>query len=130
MTALIVDDEPIARNVLREGLDLIPEVRVVGEPHDGEEALRVILELRTDVVFLDLPIPVMSSFEVLRRFSGPALPVIVVVAAFDQHAIEAFEGAAVDYLLDPVILLCLDNLKSDLDASSGRGVAYTLQLLE
>src|SRR5579884_3028171 len=102
MTALIVDDEPIARRVLREELEIVPEVRVVGEAGDGKQALQEIARLQPDVVFVDLQMPVMSGFEVVRNLSGPHLPVIIVVTAFDQHAIEAFETGAVDYLLKPV----------------------------
>src|SRR5450432_2458986 len=102
MKALIVDDEPIARRVLREELELFPEVLVVGEAGDGKEALQKIADLRPDVVFLDLQMPVMSGFEVVRNLSGPPLPIIVIVTAFDQHAIEAFEAGAIDYLLKPV----------------------------
>jgi len=102
MKALIVDDEPIARGVLREGLQLFPDVLVVGEAGDGKDALGKIGKFQPDLVFLDLQMPVMSGFEVVRNLNGPALPVIVIVTAFDQHAIEAFEAGAVDYLLKPV----------------------------
>ena len=102
MKALIVDDEPIARQVLREELELFPEVQIAGEASDGREALQKIAQLRPDVVFLDLQMPAMSGFEVVRNLNGPALPVIVIVTAFDQHAIEAFEAGAIDYLLKPV----------------------------
>jgi DNA-binding LytR/AlgR family response regulator len=102
MKALIVDDEPIARRVLREELELLPDILVVGEAGDGKEALQKIAKLTPDVVFLDLQMPVMSGFEVVRNLKEPPLPVIVIVTAFDQHAIEAFEAGAVDYLLKPV----------------------------
>ena len=102
MNALIVDDEPIARRVLREELDTFPEVRVVGEAADGRDALEKIARLKPDVIFLDLQMPVMSGFEVVRNLNGPELPVIVIVTAFDQHAIEAFEAGAIDYLLKPI----------------------------
>jgi len=102
MKALIVDDEPIARRVLREELDLLPDVQIVGEAGDGREALQKIAKLQPDMVFLDLQMPVMSGFEVVRNLNGPHVPVIVIVTAFDQHAIEAFEAGAVDYLLKPV----------------------------
>ena len=102
MRALVVDDEPIARRVLREGLELFPELQVVGEAGDGREALQKIARLRPEVVFLDLQMPVMSGFEVVRNLSGPNLPVVVIVTAYDQHAIEAFEAGAIDYLLKPV----------------------------
>jgi two-component system LytT family response regulator len=87
MKALIVDDEPIARRVLREELELISEVKVIGEAGDGRDALQQIAKLQPDVA---------------RNLTGPNLPVIVIVTAFDQHAIQAFEAGAIDYLLKPV----------------------------
>ena len=102
MTTVIVDDEPIARRLLREELELIPGVRVTGEAADGSEALRQIAKLQPDTVLLDLQMPLMSGFEVIRNLNGPKLPVVIVVTAFDQHAIEAFEAGAIDYLLKPV----------------------------
>ena len=102
MKTLIVDDEPIARRILREELEAFPEVKVVGEAENGREALRKIAELQPNLVFLDLQMPVMGGFEVVRNLGGGVLPVVVIVTAFDQHAIEAFEAGAVDYLLKPV----------------------------
>jgi len=102
MKTLIVDDEPIARRVLREELELLPDVAVVGEAGDGREALRQIAKLEPDLVFLDLQMPVMGGFEVVRSLEGRWLPVVVIVTAFDQHAIQAFEAGAVDYLLKPI----------------------------
>src|SRR5450432_2846910 len=95
---LIADDEQVARRVLREELELLPDVTVVGEAEDGRQALDQILDLRPDLVFLDLQMPVMGGFEVVRNLSGTRLPVIVIVTAFHQHAIEAFEAGAIDYL--------------------------------
>ena len=102
MKTLIVDDEPIARRVLREELEAIREVTVVGEAENGKEALQRIAEFLPDLVFLDLQMPVMGGFEVVRKLGGGHLPVVVIVTAFDQHAIEAFDAGAVDYLLKPV----------------------------
>lgn len=102
MKTLIVDDEPIARRVLREELELLPDVAVVGEAADGHEALQQIARLEPDLVFLDLQMPVIGGFEVVRRLEGRSLPVVVVVTAFDQHAIQAFEAGAIDYLLKPI----------------------------
>src|SRR5260370_7169190 len=102
MKALIVDDEPIARRVLREELELFPEVLIVGEAGDGKEALQKIAKLTPDLVFLDLQMPVMSGFEVVRNLSGPPLPIIVIVTPFDHHPLEAFDTAAIAYLLKPV----------------------------
>jgi two-component system LytT family response regulator len=102
MKTLIVDDEPIARRVLREELETIPALVIVGEAENGKQALQQIAELRPDLVLLDLQMPVMGGFELVRKLAGGHLPVVVIVTAFDQHAIEAFEAGAVDYLLKPV----------------------------
>src|SRR5450759_2311295 len=102
ITTLIVDDEPIARRVLREGLELIPGIEIIGEAANGRDALQQIAKLKPDLVFLDLQMPVMSGFEVVRSLGEPPLPVIVIVTAFDQHALQAFEAGAIDYLLKPV----------------------------
>jgi len=102
MKTLIVDDEPIARRILREELQPFTEVAIVGEAEDGKDALRKIDQLQPDLVFLDLQMPVMSGFEVVRGLKQDHLPVIVIVTAFDHHAIQAFEAGAIDYLLKPV----------------------------
>jgi len=102
MKTLIVDDEPIARRVLREELDQFPQIEIVGEAEDGRQALQQIAKLEPDLVFLDLQMPGMGGFEVVRNLKGGRLPVVIIVTAFDQHAIEAFEAGAVDYLLKPV----------------------------
>jgi two-component system, LytTR family, response regulator len=103
LRALIVDDEPVARKVLREELDQIEDIDIVGEAEDGSVALRMIEQQHPDLVLLDLEMPVMGGFEVVRQLKrGAHLPVIVVVTAYDQHAIRAFEVGAVDYLLKPV----------------------------
>ena len=99
---LIVDDEPVARNLLREELERLPEIVILGEAANGREALQKIGKLKPDLVFLDLQMPVMSGFEVVRGLTGSPLPIIVIVTAFDQHAIQAFEAGAIDYLLKPV----------------------------
>ena len=100
--SLIVDDEPIARRVLREELEQVRDVEIVGEAEHGQEALRKIAALEPDVVFLDLQMPGMGGFDVIRKLQGGKLPIVVIVTAYDQHAIQAFEAGAVDYLLKPV----------------------------
>lgn len=102
ISTLIVDDEPVARKLLREELETFEDVEIVGEAANGKEALQQITKLKPDLVFLDLQMPVMSGFEVARGLGGAMLPIIVIVTAFDQHAIQAFEAGAVDYLLKPV----------------------------
>lgn len=102
MRALIVDDEPVARRVLREELELLGSVDIVGEADNGKAALQKISSTKPDIVFLDIQMPVMGGFEVLDRLEGGHMPVVVMVTAYDQHAIRAFEAGAVDYLLKPI----------------------------
>lgn len=101
LRTLIVDDEPLARQVLLEELADLESVRVVGEAENGEQALARIQELAPDLVLLDIQMPVLDGFEVVRRMRGP-LPAIIFVTAFSEHALRAFEVGAADYLLKPV----------------------------
>jgi DNA-binding LytR/AlgR family response regulator len=100
--ALIVDDEPIARQVLRDELGCFADVVVVGEAENGNDALAQIGQLKPDLVLLDLQMPGLGGFDVIERLPKGALPVIIIVTAYDQHAIRAFEAGALDYLLKPV----------------------------
>jgi DNA-binding LytR/AlgR family response regulator len=102
MRAVLVDDEPVARRVLREELEELEIVKVVGEAENGKIALEVIAALHPDVVFLDLQMPVMNGFETVAQLQGAALPAIVILTAFDEFAVQAFEAGAIDYLLKPV----------------------------
>src|SRR5215469_10961157 len=88
LKTLIAEDEQIGRKVLREELELLPEITVVGEAEDGTDALRQIREFEPDLVFLDLNMPIMNSFEVVRNLNGSRLPVIVIVTAYHKHAID------------------------------------------
>jgi DNA-binding LytR/AlgR family response regulator len=99
---LIVDDEPIARQILRDELGGFSDVDVVGEAENGAEALAKIGQLTPDLVLLDLQMPGLGGFDVIRRLPEDALPIIIIVTAYDQHAIRAFEAGALDYLLKPV----------------------------
>jgi DNA-binding LytR/AlgR family response regulator len=102
LRVLIVDDEPIARQVLRQELVFFDGVEVIGEADNGEAALVQISTLLPDLVFLDIQMPAMGGFELLNRLHGGHMPVIVMVTAYDEHAIRAFEAGALDYLLKPV----------------------------
>ena len=103
MRTLIVDDEPVARQVLREELEQIQEVEVVGEAADGASALAAIQALSPDLIFLDLQMPGLTGFDVIRKLpSSGRIPMVIIVTAFDQHAIQAFEAGAIDYLLKPI----------------------------
>jgi len=102
LKTLIADDEEIGRKVLREEIELLPELAIVGEAANGAEALQQIRELQPDLAFLDVQMPLMGGLEVVRNLSGSHLPVVVIVTAYQEHAIDAFESGAVDYLLKPV----------------------------
>jgi two-component system LytT family response regulator/two-component system response regulator LytT len=103
LKAVLVDDEPLAREELGFLLGQLGGVDIVGQAGDGVDALDTIDRLQPDVVFLDVQMPGLTGFEVARRLlDNEAGAQIVFVTAFDQHAIEAFEVNAVDYLLKPV----------------------------
>src|SRR5512133_122117 len=93
----IVDDEELARAVLREYLSPLPDVDVVAECANGFEAVKVVSELRPDLLFLDVQMPKLDGFEVLELIGRDVA--VVFVTAYDQYAIRAFEVHAVDYLL-------------------------------
>lgn len=101
LRALIVDDEELARQRLRLLLRDEPDVEAVAECADGFEAVEQIQTTKPDVLFLDVQMPEMDGFEVLRRIPKEILPVVIFTTAFDQHALRAFEANAVDYLLKP-----------------------------
>ena len=103
MRVLIVDDETLARSILREHLAKIPGVEIVGEAANGTEAVRAIAAERPDLVFLDVQMPGLDGFDVLRATASIHQPFVVFVTAHDEHAIRAFEVQAVDYVLKPVI---------------------------
>ena len=98
-TAVVVDDDALARGRLRDLADEVPLVTVIGEASDGGSAVRVVDELRPDIVFLDIEMPSASGLEVVRRLTHT--PVIVFTTAYDQYAVTAFELSAADYLLKP-----------------------------
>ena len=100
--ALIVDDEPLPRERIRTLLAEHREVELIGECQDGQEAVSTILTRRPDLVFLDIQMPALDGFEVIRAISGEYLPAIIFVTAFDEYAIRAFEVNAIDYLLKPI----------------------------
>jgi two-component system, LytTR family, response regulator len=99
--ALIVDDELLARDRIREMLKEHPEVEVIGEARNGQEAIDSILTQNPDLVFLDIQMPDLNGFDVLQRLNLEQLPLIIFVTAFDQYAVRAFDTHAVDYLTKP-----------------------------
>lgn len=102
LRVLVVDDEPIARQVLIDEIAGIPDVTLVGEAADGFEAVERIEVLQPDLVFLDIQMPGLDGFGVLSRLRGPIPRAVVFVTAYGQHAIQAFEHGGADYLVKPV----------------------------
>ena len=101
ITAVIVDDEVLAREAIHLRLRNEPDIEVVGEAADGADAVELLRRLKPDLVFLDVQMPVMDGFEVLDSVSSDHLPIVVFVTAYDRYALKAFETHALDYLLKP-----------------------------
>lgn len=99
--ALIVDDEPMAREGIRVLLRDDPEIEVVGECAGGREAIRAIREVEPNLVFLDVQMPEVDGFDVVEEVGVENMPAVIFVTAYDQYALGAFEVAALDYLLKP-----------------------------
>jgi two-component system LytT family response regulator len=103
MKSLIVDDEASARSRLARLLERHPEIEVVGEAHDGLQAVEQIERLQPELLFLDIEMPGLSGFEVLQALqSTVTLPLVIFITGYDQHALAAFDANALAYLLKPV----------------------------
>jgi two-component system, LytTR family, response regulator len=137
LKTLIVDDEPLAREGLRVLLSRDPEVSAIREARDGREAVATIRESKPDLVFLDVQMPEMDGFAVVRTIGAEHMPAVVFVTAHDQYAIQAFEINALDYLLKPVIeerfVKALERAKtrvrSNLAADSNRQIIGLLETI-
>src|SRR5512143_723054 len=99
---LIVDDEPLARQGLRRQLERDPGLTIVGECHDGVDAIKKIAAKKPDLVILDIEMPEVDGFDVVAALGPDHIPAIVFLTAYNQYAIEAFNVHAVDYVLKPV----------------------------
>jgi two-component system, LytTR family, response regulator len=123
IAVMIVDDEQLARHVLRELLEAHPEMEIVAECANGVEAIKAVAEKKPDLIFLDVQMPKLTGFDVLELI-GVDVPVIF-VTAYDQYAMRAFDVHAVDYLLKPVgrdrFDAALDRAKSRLGEKMPRG---------
>ncbi len=99
---IIVDDESLARRGLKIRLQPVSDIEIIAECENGRQALAAIQEHQPDLVFLDIQMPGIDGFEVVRQIQADNMPLIVFVTAFDQYAVNAFEIHAVDYVLKPV----------------------------
>ncbi len=101
LRVLVVDDEPIARRLLRGFLERQPDIEILGECRGGREAVIAIRERRPDLVFLDVRMPDLDGFQVLEQIPSDELPRVIFVTAYDEYALRAFRFQALDYLLKP-----------------------------
>jgi two-component system LytT family response regulator len=99
---LVADDEPLARRGVRQMLAPHADVRVVGESRNGAETLRALDALEPDLLFLDVQMPAMDGFAVLRARGPDRMPAVIFVTAHDEFAVQAFEAHAIDYLVKPL----------------------------
>jgi two-component system LytT family response regulator len=99
MKAILIDDEPLARTIVKEYLQQYPQIEIAAECSNGFEGIKAIMQLQPGVVFLDIQMPKITGFEMLELIEQP--PPIIFTTAFDEYAIKAFETHAIDYLLKP-----------------------------
>lgn len=99
LRALIIDDEPLARQIVKEYLEKYSEIEVIGECGDGFEGVKKITELRPDLIFLDIQMPKINGFEMLELLDE--IPAVIFTTAFEEFALKAFDTNAIDYLLKP-----------------------------
>lgn len=99
MTAIIIDDEPLARMMVKEYLQSYPDITVMQECNDGFEGMKAIQQHHPDLIFLDIQMPKITGFEMLELIDNP--PLVIFTTAFEEYAIKAFDAHAADYLLKP-----------------------------
>ncbi|HEV2207145.1 MAG TPA: LytTR family DNA-binding domain-containing protein [Verrucomicrobiae bacterium] len=130
---LIVDDEPLARERIRSLLQGEPEIEIVAECANGQQAVQAVEAHRPGLMFLDVQMPEMGGFEVLRAIPPERLPLVIFVTAYDQHALKAFEVHALDYLLKPFkqsrFKQALSHAREVLAQRGGAGVSRELLAL-
>ena len=104
ITAVVVDDEPLAIEGLKLRLENIDDVEVIGEAEDGDQAIKLCQQLQPDVLFIDLKLPGLNGLEVVQVLQADAMPLVVFVSAYSEYALDAFELNAIDYILKPANL--------------------------
>lgn len=102
LRAILVDDEPLALQLLQSMLEDIPDIEIVATCRNGREALNAVVKHTPDILFLDIQMPGMTGFDVVHRLQGDTIPMVVFATAYDHYAIDAFEVHAVDYILKPL----------------------------
>jgi two-component system LytT family response regulator len=130
---LIVDDEPLAREWVRNGLQEETDVEIVAECGDGFEAVKAVTDLKPDLMILDVQMPGLDGFGVLAALEPSDLPAVIFVTAFDRYALKAFEAHAVDYLMKPFsperLHDAVDRARAEIDRTSQRDLKAALHAL-
>jgi two-component system LytT family response regulator len=125
LRTIIVDDEPLALKLLRTVLSEISDIEIVAECSNGKQAVEAATELEPELIFLDIQMPGMNGFDVIKSLQTDIMPMVVFVTAYDQYAVDAFDLHAVDYVLKPLdseriarsVERAIDRLKNDVDRS-------------
>jgi two-component system LytT family response regulator len=125
LRTIIVDDEPLALKLLRTVLSEISDVEIVAECSNGKQAVEAASELEPELIFLDIQMPGMNGFDVIKSMQAEIMPMVVFVTAYDQYAVDAFDVHAVDYVLKPLdseriarsVERAVDRLKNDVGRS-------------
>jgi two-component system LytT family response regulator len=102
LRTIIVDDEPLALNLLRAKLNKVPEIEIIAECKNGREAIEKTMDLAPDLIFLDIQMPGVDGFGVIKKLQSDILPLVIFTTAFEQYALDAFDVHAVDYILKPI----------------------------
>lgn len=102
LKTIVVDDEMLARRLLLSCLKEIPEIEILAECANGREALTAVLELEPDLMFLDIGMPGLNGFEVIKKIQPEVLPMVIFCTAFERYALDAFDIHAVDYIVKPL----------------------------
>jgi len=130
---LIVDDEPLAREWVRNGLQEEADIDIVAECGDGFEAVKAVADLKPDLMLLDVQMPGLDGFGVLASLEPKELPAVIFVTAFDRYALKAFEAHAVDYLMKPFsserLHDAVERARAEIDRSSSRDLKAALHAL-
>ncbi len=130
---LIVDDEPLAREWVRNGLQDEADVEIIGECGDGFEAVKAISDQKPDLVLLDVQMPGLDGFGVLASVDAADLPSVIFITAFDRYALKAFEAHAVDYLMKPFsgerLHEAVERARGEIDRSSSKDLKFALHAL-
>ena len=125
LRTIVVDDEPLALKLLRTVLSEIADIEIVAECSNGKQAVEAATELEPELIFLDIQMPGMNGFDVIKSMQAEIMPMVVFVTAYDQYAVDAFDVHAVDYVLKPLdseriarsVERAIDRLKNDTDQS-------------